>query len=65
MSHEELLALLNKARTVLDRYLFDGSEAMRDDVAQICMAIDDALPNEGRVEVKNAGLERVSQRSAA
>jgi hypothetical protein len=65
MSHEELLALLNKARTVLDRYLFDDSEAMRDDVVQICMAIDDALPSEGRVEVKNTELERVSQRSAA
>ena len=65
MSHEELLALLNQARTVLDRYLFDDSEAIRDDVAQICMAIDDALPNEGRVEVKKAELERVSQRSAA
>ena len=65
MSHEELLALLNQARTVLDRYLFDDSEAMRDDVAQICMAIDDALPSEGRVEVKKTELERVSQRSAA
>ena len=65
MSHEELLALLNKARTVLERYLFDDSEAMRDDVAQICMAIDDALPSEGRVEVKKTESERVSQRSAA
>ena len=65
MSHEELLALLNKARTVLDRYLFDDSEAIRDDVAQICMAIDDALPSEGRVEVKKTELEPVSQRSAA
>ena len=65
MSHEELLALLNKARTVLDHYLFDDSEAIRDDVAQICMAIDDALPSKGRVEVKNTELERVSQRSAA
>ena len=65
MSHEELLALLNKARTVLDRYLFDDSEAMRDDVAQICTAIDDALPSEGRVEVNKTELQRVSQRSAA
>jgi len=65
MSHEELLALLNRARAVLDRYLFDEGEAIRDDVAQICMAIDDALPSEGRVELKNAELERVSQRSAA
>jgi len=65
MSHQELLALLNKARSVLDRYLFDDSAAMRDDVAQICMAIDDALPSEGRVEVKNTELARGSQRSAA
>ena len=50
---------------MLDRYLFDESETMRDDVAQICMAIDDALPGEGRVEVKKAELERPSQRSAA
>ena len=65
MSLEELLALLNKARTVLDRYLFDEGEAMCDDVAQICMAIDDALPNEAHVEVKETELERASQRSAA
>ena len=65
MSQEDLLALLNKARTVLDRYLFDESEAMRDDVAQMCMAIDEALPGEGRAEVKKAELERLSQRSAA
>ena len=54
-----------KARTVLDRYLFDEGEAIRDDVAQISMAIDDALPSEDRVEVKKAELERVSHRSAA
>jgi len=65
MSQAELLALLSRARAVLDRYLFDESETMRDDIAQICMAIDEALPGEGRVEVKKAELERVSQRSAA
>ena len=65
MSHAELLALLGRARAVLDRYLFDESETMRDDVAQMCMAIDEALPGEGRAEVKKAELERVSQRSAA
>ena len=65
MSQAELLALLSRARAVLDRYLFDESETMRDDVAQMCMAIDDALPGEGRVEVNKAALERVSQRSAA
>ena len=65
MSQAELLALLSRARAVLDRYLFDESETMRDDIAQICMAIDEALPDERRVEVKKAALERVSQRSAA
>ena len=65
MSQAELLALLSRARAVLDRYLFDESETMRDDVAQMCMAIDEALPGEGRVEVKKAELERLSQRSAA
>ena len=65
MSQAELLALLSRARAVLDHYLFDESETMRDDVAQMCMAIDEALPGEGRVEVKKSALERVSQRSAA
>jgi hypothetical protein len=65
MSHEELQALLRRARAVLDRYLLDESEAMRDDVAEICLAIDDALPSEGRVELKRAELEPAARRSAA
>ena len=65
MSHAELLTLLGRARAVLDRYLFDESETMRDDVAQMCIAIDDALPGEGHVEVKKAASARVVQRSAA
>jgi hypothetical protein len=59
MSHEELLALLTRARAVLDRYLFETDEApIRDDVAEICMAIDDALPDETRVQLKRVTLER-------
>jgi len=46
MSHEELLALLTR------------DEPIRDDVAEICMAIDDALPDESRVQVKRVTLER-------
>lgn len=38
MLHDELIALLDRARTVLDRYLFDPD-------AELCMAIDDALPS--------------------
>ena len=49
MSHEELLALLTRARAVLGHYLFEAEdEPIRDDVAEICMAIDDALPEEER-----------------
>ena len=59
MSHDELLALLTRARAVLDQYLFEAEdEPIRDDVAEICMAIDDALPDESRVHVKRVALER-------
>jgi hypothetical protein len=56
---DELLALLARARAVLDRYMFDeDAEVTRDDVAEVCMAIDDALPDEGRIQVKKAELDR-------
>ena len=59
MSHNELLVLLTRARAVLGHYLFDGEdEPVRDDIAEICMAIDDALPDEHRVQVKRVTLER-------
>lgn len=59
MSQEELLALLTRARAVLDHYLFEAEdEPIRDDVAEICMAIDDALPDESRILVKRVTLER-------
>lgn len=63
MPNDELLALLQKARAVLDRYMFDDAEFLRDDVAEICMKIDDALPQEGRVEYRKVALEL--DRSAA
>ena len=57
--HDELFALLKRARIVLDRYMFDADgEATRDDVAEVCMAIDDALPDAARVQVKKIELER-------
>jgi hypothetical protein len=66
MAHEDLLALLTRARAVLDRYMFDeATEAVRDDVAEICMAIDDALPEESRVSVKRVELDREFEKSAA
>jgi hypothetical protein len=50
MPTEELMALLVKARTVLDRYLFEEDGPVRDDVAETCMAIDDVLSNIRRLE---------------
>ena len=66
MSHDELLTLLTRARQVLERYLVDEqSEVMRDDVAQVCMAIDDALPDESRVCIRNSThLERMDEAAA-
>jgi hypothetical protein len=59
MPHDELIALLGRARAVLEHYMFEADgEAIRDDVAEVCMAIDDALPDESRVPVKRAVLER-------
>jgi hypothetical protein len=65
MSNDELLALLTRARAVLDRHMFDSDEAIRDDVAEICMAIDDALPDASRVAIRKTDLELDRQKSAA
>ncbi len=65
MSNDELLALLTRARAVLDRQMFDADDAIRDDVAEICMAIDDALPDASRVSIKRTDLECDRQKSAA
>jgi hypothetical protein len=59
MPHEELIELLQRARIVLEHYMFEADgEAIRDDIAEVCMAIDDALPDEARVPVRKVGLER-------
>jgi hypothetical protein len=64
MPHD-LIALLIRARTVLERYMFEADgAAIRDDVAEICMAIDDELPDEG-VRRKEAEFDRsLLERSA-
>jgi hypothetical protein len=67
MSHDELLALLSRSRAVHERYLFEADdEAIRDDVAEICMAIDDVLSGEARVRSATADMDRSElERSAA
>jgi hypothetical protein len=55
MSNQKLLALLTRSRAVHERYLFEADgEAIRDDVAEICMAIDDVLSQELRVREAEA-----------
>ena len=67
MSHEALLALLTRSRSVLDRYLFEADgESIRDDVAEICMAIDDVLAEGLRTRWDEAEVEGLDlKRSAA
>jgi hypothetical protein len=57
----ESTALLLQARTVLERYLFDGVD-LRDDVAEICAKIDDALPPAPEIHQprKLEGIERAA-----
>jgi hypothetical protein len=42
MTLGDYAALLSQARSVLERYMFDGVD-LRDDVAEICANIDEAL----------------------
>ncbi len=59
MHEERLLSLLQRARTVLERYLFEADgERIRDDIAELCMAIDDAVPPAKSLEAAPAALER-------
>jgi hypothetical protein len=57
----ESMALLRQARTVLGRYLFDGVD-LRDDIAEICAKIDDALSPSPEVHQprKLEGIERAA-----
>jgi hypothetical protein len=67
MSYNELLALLSRSRAVHERYLFEaGGEPIRDDVAEICMAIDNVLSAEARVPSATGEMDRSElERSAA
>ena len=42
MTPDDYVVLLIQARLVLERHLFDGVD-LRDDVAEICLKIEDAL----------------------
>jgi len=67
MTFDESLALLRRTRAILGRHMFDESgEIVRDDIAEVCMAIDDALPDQSRVPIKQAAeLPRSPEEAAA
>jgi hypothetical protein len=50
--------LLRSARSLLDRFMFEGDE-LRDDVANLCVKIDDALPPMTEVSVSDVTIEEM------
>jgi len=52
--------LLQDARAVLERYQFDG-DVLRDDVAEICMKIDDLLSRAPVPEMASAPMMLAEQ----
>lgn len=44
MTYDDAIALLTQARAVLERHMFEEDGHCWDDIAEICMKIDDELP---------------------
>jgi hypothetical protein len=61
MTPDDYVVLLIQARLVLERHLFDGVD-LRDDVAEICAQIEDALPPaaDSRQPIALPGIERAA-----
>ena len=55
MTNDELRSLLEEALQVLERYMFEG-EHCRDDIAEICIKIDDLMSGE-RLETSALPVE--------
>lgn len=49
---------LRSARSLLDRLMFEGDE-LRDDVANLCVRIDDVLPPLAEISVSDVTLEEI------
>jgi hypothetical protein len=58
----ELVTLLTRARKVLETYLVDDDDVCRDDVAQVCAAIDDAIPEPAPVVVAKKSARRKAEK---
>jgi hypothetical protein len=63
MADSDYEKLLRSARSLLDRFMFEGDE-MRDDVANLCMKIDDALPS-AEVSGSTVTLKEIESYNAA
>ena len=63
MPNTEHESLLRSAGSLLDRFMFEGDE-LRDDVANVCMKIDDVLPAPVEVSVSNVTLEETINAAA-
>jgi hypothetical protein len=61
MTMTEHTHLLREARTVLERFMFDG-EDIRDDVAEVCAKLDDVLL--GPAVIEEADLPASIERAA-
>ena len=59
MPNTEQARLLRSARSLLDRFMFEGNE-LRDDVADLCMKIDDALPPPAEVSAPSADIQMIN-----
>jgi hypothetical protein len=58
MPNTEHENLLRSARSLLDRFMFEGDE-LRDDVANLCTKIDDVPPPATALSVSNVSLEEM------
>ena len=48
--------LLRSTRSLLDRFMFEGDE-IRDDLANLCMKIDDILPPPAEMSLSKVTLD--------
>jgi hypothetical protein len=58
MQNTEHENLLRSARSLLDRFMFEGDQ-LRDDVANVCIKTDDVLPPLAEVSVSDVTLEEM------
>jgi hypothetical protein len=58
MANGEQDNLLRSARSLLDRFMFEGDE-LRDDVADLSIKIDEAVQASAEVSVPSAGTEEM------